>query len=371
MWIEQNLGLDMLELIQNFDDYDRPRLAAQMYDRINQLVPRQFEGEDTRLEFIRLFNAVCFTCPAISGTVNEAGDLPGSGDDGELYYIDAVDPIDSTIVVWDGAWTPTYRIISLEQSGLNFTEVNFTILSGWSISVDGGTTWYDTTAAEVINVPAPMVVRVRNDANGCIYVGQSIPLQYDFYYSDSIDASSFPITFDLGSYGSTFAGTPADLSDYLQSNVTPESGAALAANSITLWITIPKGDIPPADWTADGTPINLGLFRQGYKTFGCLQSSFTVTDASTWVLYTLTESESTLVGEPSSFLPYDDGGLPAILNTLVTNMYGATASGTLSVIGNDVVITILDTVLIVGGAVSSTEDFVGFQNDTISQIACP
>lgn len=316
------------------------------------------------------------SCPTACLTINDLGDLPDPAVCDFVYYSPLNQQQAAYYVYNTGLvqWDAVYSVISTDQSGDDFTQISIDLLSGWSLSVDGGSTWIDTAGVHAINVPAPMVITVRNDSNGCTYVGQTLELEYTIWFATFDNGGSWPMNFDCGSYGIGFAADNGEYATFLQTNVTPESGSGFFGTVVTLWITLLKGEAAPVDWTygaGPATPINFAQQTTGRKIFGCLQASYTVADASLWNPYLLTDAAFGLQGEVIGTLPYDDPSTEAILSTVVTNMYGATASSTLDVVGNDVVFTITNTMLLPEGTIDSTEDFVTLQPDTYSEIECP
>lgn len=116
------------------------------------------------------------SCDTICLTITDLADLPDPLVCDFVYY----SPIDQQAAAYYvyntglAQWDAVYNIISVTQTGPTFTGIRIDLLTGWSFSVDGGSTWIATAGVHVINTPAPMTVRVRNDANGCVYVGQTL-----------------------------------------------------------------------------------------------------------------------------------------------------------------------------------------------------
>jgi len=315
-------------------------------------------------------------CDSICRIINSPGELPVSGTPCGFIYEENVIPRRSTYWLWNATlddWERIYRIEYITQTGLDFTEVSFDLLSGWELSLDGGVSWYNTGGIKTILLPAPVTVQVRNAATQCEYTGQRFEAEY-VLWTAGIDVD-FAFVFDFGSYGGGTASNNADLADFLQNNVTPQSGSGFIAGiGGNMWLLLLKGIPAPADWTYNAlfdppTAVVFGEFSTFVPVLSCLEASFTVNDASTWVPFQLLNDFVQNQLQVTDF--YDQPAVEALVSASVTNMFGATASATVVVTGNDVVITILNSFIFFNAEVSSTEDYITVQNDPFTLIPCP
>jgi len=58
-WVIQTFGLEMVRVIEGYSSLTAPVLSPQLQERINRIVPKNYQGEDVNLLFKQLFDVTC------------------------------------------------------------------------------------------------------------------------------------------------------------------------------------------------------------------------------------------------------------------------------------------------------------------------
>jgi len=192
----------------------------------------------------------------------------------------------------------------------------------------------------------------------------------NLYYAQ-IPYTGFGGSLVAGSYGITNGSDPASLAAFLQSSVIPQSGSGYKTGltEIFFWIL---ADAEPMDWTFDAAPIFFtdgGAATERCWETATFQLNFGDPTSDWWLRYIDLISASASVEVNTNSYVYDSVNFATYYNTLMVELFGVGASGTLTVTPTTVYMKVSDTYLPPTN-VTSTNFVAATQVDNFNNTPC-
>ncbi len=328
-------------------------------------------------------------CPIPCRTIDDILDLPNISlcAYGIVEYTQGTpNDFDATYYKWTGSdWIALYKIDSVTDNGTDFTGAQGWVNTDYLVSFDGGITTYtndELVAGVVFSSPiaTPMTLTLVNATTSCELTGQEftiIPPTYDIYIATLsalnviLTAPSAPVTVGIGfGDGYNLALVTQSYADF--------GGATFYSSGYNIWIAIPTGDTPPADWVwADffdpGTtfPVSWSLYGTVPTSTVCYTNSFDVPDATVWYPQFI-DSNYTLIEINSVITWSDTVAMTALLDSVIPSMFGSQATYSLNVLGDTVTLTINTVLQPIPNIITVySADGIGTQDDDLTQTTCP
>lgn len=202
-WIEQNLGLDMLRIIQDYSSFSLPKLSPDNLTYINRVIPRVFQAEEINMEFRRLFARQC--CESICLTVASENELPNPPEGCEFALVRnlGAEGFAIGLFFWEpvsSKWESYANAAGTYVSG-EISQVDYDLDAGWSVTLNGGVFSGEGSNFTVFD-PAVDTLDVVFTNGACVYT------------MDQIVAPGLPLILEWDNIANAPVSNPEDVEEW-------------------------------------------------------------------------------------------------------------------------------------------------------------